>query len=82
MDTLQVSPEGRTQKSAKDVEKKFRYEGTLTEFLKDEESKEGENENKTEDADVPSSSRSQAFDDDSEYEPPDKVKACARSVKQ
>ena len=82
-----VSPEGRTQKSAKDVEKKLRDEGTLTEFLKDKGSKEEENKNKSEDADVPTSScripsRSQVFDDDSDYEPPDKVKACESSVKQ
>ena len=82
-----VSPEGRTQKSAKDVEKKLRDEGTLNEFLKDEGSQEEESKNKSEDADVPTSSRgipsrSQAFDEDSDYEPPDKVKACESSVKQ
>lgn len=78
-----VSPEGKTQKSAKDVERKLRDEGTLNQFLKDEGSKEEENENKPEDAEVPTSSRSQASDDDdSDYEPPNKVNACESSVKQ
>jgi len=69
-------------KSAKDVERKLLDEGKLTEFLKKEGSKEEENENKTEDAVVCTSTRSQTFDDDSDYEPPDKVKACKSSVKQ
>jgi len=76
-----VSPAGRTVKSAKDVERKLLYEGTLNKFLKEDASKEEENENKTEDA-KRTSSRSQTFDDDSDYEPPDKVKACESSVKQ
>ena len=42
-----VSTEGRTVKSAKDVERKLLDEGKLTEFLKKEGSKEEENENKT-----------------------------------
>lgn len=77
-----VSPAGRSVKSAKDVERKLLEEGTLNEFLKEDASKEDESENKTEDADVPTSSRLQAFDDDSDYEPPEKVKACESSVKQ
>lgn len=78
-----VSPEGKTQKSAKDVERKLRDEGTLNQFLKEERSKEEESESRTENAGMPTPSRSQVSDDDdSDYEPPNKVNACESSVRQ
>ena len=79
-----VSPEGKTQKSAKDVARKLRDEGTLDHFLKDKDCAKQNEDNFAEHADVPSSSCSQACnaDSDVDYEPPEKHKPFERIDKQ
>ena len=77
-----VSAEGKIQKSAKDVERKFHDEGALDHFLKEDCAEQNE-DNITEHAEVPSSSCSQACNDDSDvdYEPPEKHKPFKRMDK-
>ena len=79
-----VSPEGKTLKSAKDVERKLRDEGTLDHFLKDKDCAKQNEDNIAEHADVLSSICSQACNDNSDvdHEPPEKHKPFERIDKQ